>query len=130
MEQDKDLDNLDIPSGELSRWRSNRQALRELLADRQWHKNHELAEEGGLSFHGSLYALRQQGWLIEARYIRRGLWEYRYTGQGEPRAKRKLTEREARIARLYLAAASAVFGAGAGDKLREKVPDDVWASAA
>ncbi|MDX6590848.1 MAG: hypothetical protein QOJ13_44 [Gaiellales bacterium] len=114
-----------IPETELRRWRSNRAALRELLSDRQWHKNYELAEAGGLSFHGSLYALRQQGWLIETRYILPGLWEYRLTGRGEPRAKPKMSEREARIARLYLSAAEAAFGSEAARQLQEMLPDDV-----
>lgn len=130
MDEDEIINEPDsVPEEELRRWRSNRAELRDLLSDGEWHKNYELAEAGGLSFHGSLYALRQQGWIIETKYIKRGLWEYRLVAKGEPRPKPRMSEREARIARLYLLAAEESFGHEATERLRETLPEGVWPSA-
>ena len=119
-----------MPQEERERLRSNRQALRDLLGDGEWHKNWECAQVGGLSFNGSIYALRCKGWIIETRYVRRGEWEYRLTGKGEPRMKRRLTTKEDRITREYLLAAEELFGDDASERILSLVPPDIRPQAA
>lgn len=70
------------------RLRGQRRRLFDLLSDGKWHSNADCALVGGLSFNGAIYAMRQKGWIVESAYIRRGVWEFRLTGRGEPRKPR------------------------------------------
>jgi hypothetical protein len=69
---------------DLKRLRGQRGALLELLLDGAWHANHECARVGGLSFNDSIFAFRQEGWIIESRHVRKGLWKFRLLGKAEP----------------------------------------------
>ena len=73
-------------SKDAGRIKTRKTALYELLADREWHENHECARVGGISFQGSIYSLRNAGCQIEARPQRGGIWEYRLVGHTAPRA--------------------------------------------
>jgi hypothetical protein len=66
------------------RLRGQRGRLLELLLDEEWHPNHECAKVGGLSFNDSIFAFRQEGWIIHSRKKKGGIWEFRLTGKGDP----------------------------------------------
>ena len=104
----------------------NRGALLELLGDRKWHPNYACAAAGGLSFGGSLHALRCYGWLIDSRFIRRGLWEYRLTGKGPPRPRRTgLSGPQERVAEAYETAIVAITDNAALGQVRAEVPAEL-----
>jgi hypothetical protein len=60
---------------------SRKAAFLDFLLDRKWHPNWRCAEVGGLSFNSYLYQLRQDGWEIESRHVRGGVWEQRLIGK-------------------------------------------------
>jgi hypothetical protein len=62
------------------RIRSRKAALLDLLRDRNWHPNYELARVGGLSFNSYLYQLRNAGWDIRSRLRKGGIWEQKFSG--------------------------------------------------
>lgn len=102
------------------RLRGKRSDLLALLLDKQWHSNHECADVGGLSFHGSLHALRKQGWKIESRYLGPGRWMYKLTGKADPK---QMNGEQRRIARAYAAAIESACGVGALESVVGQLPD-------
>ena len=63
------------------RVQTRRAALLEFLMDGLWHPNYDCSRVGGLSFNCSLYALRKEGWDIESRHVKGGVWELRLRGK-------------------------------------------------
>jgi hypothetical protein len=105
---------------DLARLRGQRGALMELLIDGQWHPNHECSEVGGLSFQCSIYAFRREGWIIESRWKKAGLWEYRLTGKGDPPPQRM-----SRAQRTVAARYSRAIEDEAGDEILAAVNDSL-----
>ena len=102
------------------RIRGGRRALLDLLRDGRWYANYECARVGGVSFHCSLYELRQEGWEIESRHVEGGVWEYRLVGRGAPRSERRtLTRPQTRVARELVTAVKKVFGDVGAERVRE-----------
>lgn len=98
-------------SSDQERMRTQKAALLDLLQDRQWHPNYELAEVGGLSFNSYLYQLRLAGWEIESRHVRRGVWEQRLIGRnGDPRAREGLSGPQKEVAHDFTLAVHKVYG--------------------
>jgi hypothetical protein len=108
---------------DLSRLRGQRGKLMELLLDGKWHPNYECAEAGGLSFNDSIFAFRQEGWIIESRYEKGGVWEFRLVGKGEPRTGHKPMSRPQRVvAGHYMHAITESFGEDAASEIRAALP--------
>ena len=111
---------------DLNRQRGQKGLLLELLLDGKWHENRECASVGGLSFNDSLFSLRQEGWLIESRHVRRGTWELRLLGKAEPREGHKpLTRPQRVVANAYADAVCSTLGHEAFDQMVSQVPE--WA---
>jgi hypothetical protein len=114
---------------DLRRLRGQRGRLLELLLDGEWHRNHDCAEVGGLSFNDSIFAFRQQGWIIESRKLRGGIWEFRLTGKGDPPEGHKAMSRPQRyVAAHYLYVIKDKLGETAMKKVLENLPN--WMHAA
>src|SRR5437588_12014862 len=90
---------------------TKKQALYDLLSDHEWHANYRCAEVGGVSFQGSIYKLRNEGWRIESRHSRGGIWEYRLTGRAEPGDRSpSLSGPQSKVAHGLLDGVQKVFG--------------------
>jgi hypothetical protein len=75
---------------------------------------------GGVSFHCSIYTLRQEGWEIESRHHEGGVWEYRLVGRGAPRETRaRLTRPQTRVARELVTAIKKAFGEAGAERVRD-----------
>ena len=109
--------------GDLARLRGQRGALLELLIDERWHPNYECAEVGGLSFQCSIYAFRKEGWIIESRPKRKGVWEYRLTGKGDPSPHRPMSEPQVLVAGHYMHVIQTELGRSAAKKVRQALPE-------
>jgi hypothetical protein len=92
------------------RLRTRKRALLELLRDGHWHPNYELAKTGGLSFNSYLYQLRNEGWQIESRRVRGGVWEQRLVGRGSPRPRRGLSRPQQRVADEFAVSVQKTYG--------------------
>jgi hypothetical protein len=93
------------------RIRTQKAALLDLLQDRKWHPNYQLADVGGLSFNSYLYQLRLDGWIIESRLVRRGVWEQKLIGRGNPRRSRDgLSGPQQRVLEDFALAVRKVYG--------------------
>jgi len=103
------------------RVRTRRAALLELLLDGEWHPNYECSRVGGLSFHCSLYELRKEGWRIESRHARGGVWEYRLVGRQEETVtdSLSLSRPQRRVAEGLLIAVRKAYGSTGLDRVRE-----------
>jgi hypothetical protein len=109
---------------DLARLRGQRGKLLELLTDEQWHPNYECAEVGGLSFNDSIFAFRQEGWIIESRPKRGGVWEFRLTGKGDPPEGHKPMSRpQAVVAGHYMHVIEKSLGVPTATEIREALPD-------
>jgi hypothetical protein len=109
---------------DLKRLRGRRGALLDLLLDGQWHPNHECADIGGLSFNDSIYALRKEGWQIESRSIRGGLWEFRLLGKSDPpTGHQPMTRPQRKVAGAYAHAIRERLGADAYLDVLTALPD-------
>jgi hypothetical protein len=108
---------------DLKRLRGKRGLLLELLLDGKWHDIHECASAGGLSFNDSIFAFRQEGWLIESRHVRGGDWQFRLVGEAAPRDGHKPMTRPQRVVALaYLTAIEETLGPEAKDAVLEATP--------
>jgi hypothetical protein len=105
------------------RIRSNKAALLDLLKDRNWHPNYELATVGGLSFNSYLYQLRLAGWEIESRRVYRGLWEQRLVGKhGSPSLVRDgLSGPQQHVMDEFELAVQKVYGAQGLERVRDEL---------
>ena len=93
------------------RIRTQKAALLDLLLDGRWHPNYQLAEVGGLSFNSYLYKLRLDGWEIESRLLRRGVWEQKLVGRnGNPRPREGLSGPQKQVANDFTLAVRKVYG--------------------
>jgi hypothetical protein len=92
------------------RLRTRKRALLDLLRDGYWHPNYELVKAGGLSFNSYLYQLRNEGWQIESRRVRGGVWERRLVGRGSPRPRRGLSRPQQRVADELAVAVRKIYG--------------------
>jgi hypothetical protein len=108
---------------DLNRLRGQRGKLMELLLDGKWHPNYECAQEGGLSFNDSIFAFRQEGWIIESRYKKGGVWEFKLVGKGERReGHRPMSRPQAVVAGHYMHVISEHLGHEAAESVREALP--------
>jgi hypothetical protein len=105
------------------RIRSNKAALLDLLEDRNWHPNYELARVGGLSFNSYLYQLRLRGWQIESRRVYGGVWEQRLVGKrGAPSpARGGLSGAQQRVVHEFELAVQKVYGAQGLERVRDEL---------
>src|SRR5215216_5769692 len=92
------------------RLRTRKEALLHLLHDGDWHPNYELVKTGGLSFNSYLYQLRNEGWRIESRRVRGGVWEQRLVGRGSPRRRRGLSRPQQQVADELSLAVQKAYG--------------------
>ena len=109
--------------GDLARLRGQRGALLELLTDEEWHPNYECAGVGGLSFQCSIYAFRREGWIIESRPKKGGIWEYRLVGKGDPPPHPAMSRPQRLIAGHYLYVIETEIGSEAASKVQNAVPE-------
>ena len=108
---------------DLKRLRGQRGALLELLLDGKWHANHECASIGGLSFNDSIFAFRQEGWIIESRHVRHGLWKFRLLGKAEPPSGHKpMTAPQRVVAGHFMHVITKELGDAAADALYQALP--------
>ena len=63
---------------------TNKEALLELLSDREWHSNGECAGVAGFRYGGRKHDLEQDGWIIDKRHVKGGRWDYRLVGRRYP----------------------------------------------
>ena len=109
---------------DLARLRGRRGELLELLLDERWHPNHECAEIGGLSFNDSIFALRKEGWIIESRFVKKGLWEFRLVGKGEPPTGHKQMSRPQHlVAAHYMWLIANKLGFSQATEIRTLLPE-------
>ena len=102
------------------RIRSRKEALLDFLSDGEWHPNYECARVGGISWHCSVYALRNEGWIIEPRPVKGGVWEYRLSGRGQDRLLAlKLSNPQRRVADEFLLGVRKAYGDAGVERLRE-----------
>ncbi len=73
------------------RIKTRKAALFALLRDRKWHTNYECQKVAGVSWHCHVYSLRKEGWIIESRPIRGGVWEYRLNAATSAPAQKEPT---------------------------------------
>jgi hypothetical protein len=77
----------DDPGSDRERLSRQLEAVRAVMRDGQWHTLGELAQTVGGSEAGCSARLRDfrkprfGGWIVERRYVARGLHEYRMTGE-------------------------------------------------
>jgi hypothetical protein len=77
-----------------------------------------------LSFNDSIYAFRKEGWIIESRKRRGGIWQFRLTGKGEPPEGHKSMSRpQELVAAHYAHIISRNLGVGAFRTVRDSLPD-------
>jgi hypothetical protein len=100
------------------RIRTQKAALLDLLQDRKWHPNYQLAEVGGLSFNSYLYHLRLDGWVIESRPVRGGVWEQKLVGRGNPPPRQELSRPQQRVLDDFALAVQKVYGAQGLERVR------------
>jgi hypothetical protein len=105
------------------RIRSNKAALLDLLKDRNWHPNYELARVGGLSFNSYLYQLRLAGWEIESRRMYGGVWEQRLVCKhGSPSLVRDgLSRPQQHVVDEFELAVQKVYGAQGLERVRDEL---------
>lgn len=109
---------------DLKRLKGRRGLLLELLLDGRWHPNHECAAVGGLSFNDSIFTFRKEGWVIESRHVRGGIWEFRLAGKADPPQGHKPMSRPQRlVAGHYMHVISQQLGLSASLKVRRAVPE-------
>src|SRR3954471_3522642 len=106
-------------SADRRRIRTRKQALLDLLLDREWHPNYECARVGGLSFHCSLYDLRQEGWKIESRKVKGGVWDFRLIDKTAAQKKRgELSSPQQRVADEFTLAVRKEYGDAGLERIR------------
>ena len=111
---------------DLNRQRGQKGLLLELLLDGKWHENGQCASVGGLSFNDSLFCLRNEGWEIESRHVRRGTWELRLLGKSKPReGHKRMTRPQKVIAKHYFEAARSTLDQDVFETMIAQVPG--WA---
>ena len=109
---------------DLRRLRGQRGLLLELLLDGEWHPNYECAEVGGLSFNDSIFAFRKEGWIVESRKKKGGIWEFRLTGKGDPPEGHKAMSRPQRlVAAHYTHLLHRELGFATAMKIRRVLPE-------
>lgn len=115
---------------DLKRQKGQRALLFELLQDGKWHPNYECARVGGLSFNDSIFAFRQEGWIIESRRVRAGVWKYRLLGKEEPPTGHKPMTRPQRVvAGHYMHVVATELGDEAAFIIRDALPEWMRAEA-
>jgi hypothetical protein len=105
------------------RLRSNKAALLDLLQDRHWHPNYELARVGGLSFNSYLYQLRLSGWQIDSRRVYGGVWEQRLVGRRDrpSPARDGLSKPQQRVVDEFELAVQKAYGAHGLELVRREL---------
>jgi hypothetical protein len=104
------------------RIRSRKAALLDLLQDRNWHQNYELARVGGLSFNSYLYQLRNDGWEIRSRLRRGGIWEQKLDGRTAARRSRDgLSGPQEYVRDEFELAIQKVYGAQGLERVRDEL---------
>jgi hypothetical protein len=105
-----------------ARLRSRKAALLDLLRDRDWHPNYELARVGGLSFNSYLYQLRNAGWDIRSRLRTGGVWEQKLVGRSTARRTRAgLSGPQKRVVDEFELAIQKVYGAQGLERIRREL---------
>jgi hypothetical protein len=105
------------------RIRSRKEALLNFLSDGGWHPNYECARVGGISWHCSVYALRNEGWIIEPRPVKGGVWEYRLSGRSQHRLLApKLSKPQRRVVDELLLGVRKAYGDAGIERLQEHLP--------
>ena len=109
---------------DLTRLRGRRGLLLALLVDEQWHPNHELAAVAGLSYNDSIHSFRKEGWIIESRPARGGVWEYRLGGKADPPTGHKPMSRPQKVvAGHYMHVISERLGHLAAQQVSRGMPE-------
>lgn len=109
---------------DLKRLRGRRGLLLDLLLDGEWHRNHECAEVGGLSFNDSIFAFRNEGWIIESRHVRGGVWEFRLVGMSQkPTGHKPMTRPQKVVAGHYMYVITELLGGEAALAVWDAVPE-------
>jgi hypothetical protein len=105
------------------RVRTQKAALLDLLQDRNWHPNYELARVGGLSFNSYLYQLRLAGWQIKSRHVYGGVWEQRLVGRRDaPSPSRDgLSKPQQRVVDEFALAVQKVYGAQGLERVQDEL---------
>ncbi len=109
---------------DLKRLRGQRGKLFELFLDGRWHSNHECAKVGGFSYNDSIFAFRQEGWLIESRRVKGGHWKFRLVGRAEqPTGHKPMTRPQKVVASHYMYVITELLGDDAAWVVWCGVPD-------
>jgi hypothetical protein len=109
---------------DLARLRGQRGKLLELLIDEEWHPNYQCAEVGGLSFNDSIFAFRKEGWVIESRPRRGGVWEFRLTGKGDlPEGHKPMSRPQVVVAGHYMHVITDKLGTSTAAQIRTALPE-------
>ncbi len=111
---------------ELNRRHIRSQALLDLLKDRKWHLNVELAqpEHGGHSFNAHIKTLRDSGWVIKCEHVEGPLFRYKLIRQDKPIDYTKtMNIRQKAVANAYTKAIKSLLGREALLQVHAAVPE-------
>lgn len=60
---------------------TKKEAILDVLKDRVWHSNREIMEAGGFCYTARISELRNDGYIIEAKYVKDGKYAYKLMGK-------------------------------------------------